>query len=98
MHCDRDPLTILTGQGARRGFVTFQQVNAYLPDEGGSPQMMDDLVLALEDGGLDLVEDPDQPRAALATLPAEKSADLQQPQEARRTETFQEPASSALSS
>jgi RNA polymerase primary sigma factor len=71
-------LTILIRQGARRGFVTFQQLNAYLPDEGGSPQMTDDLVLALEEAGLDLIEDPDQSRAALAALPADKSADLQQ--------------------
>lgn len=68
---DRDPLRTLIGQGSRRGFLTFQQVNAYLPDEGGSPRAMDDLVLALEEGGLDLVEDPDQPRSNLATLPAE---------------------------
>src|SRR5258708_22712333 len=34
--------------------------------------MVDDLVLALEHSKLDLVEDPDQPRHILATLPAEK--------------------------
>jgi RNA polymerase primary sigma factor len=66
-----DPLSTLIGQGARRGFITFQEVNAYLPDEGGTPRSMDDLVLALEEEGLDLVEDPDQLRAALATLPAD---------------------------
>lgn len=67
----RDPLTILIGQGARRGFVTFQQLNAYLPDEGGSPQMTDDLVLALEEAGLDLVEVFDQSPAALERAPAD---------------------------
>ena len=71
----RDELTVLIDQGRPRGFITFQQVNAYLPDEGGSPQIVDDLVLALEHSKLDLVEDPDQPRHILATLPAEKPVD-----------------------
>ncbi len=94
----RDPLSTLIDQGARRGFVTFQQVNAYLPDEGGSPQMVDDLVLALEEAGLDLIEDPDQPRAAQATLPADQSVDFEGSHEAERVKSFPEAASSALSS
>lgn len=77
----RDPLNSLIDQGRPRGFITFQQVNAYLPDEGGSPQMVDDLVLALEHSKLDLVEDPDQPRHILATLPAEKPLDGAPPEE-----------------
>src|SRR5271163_1158156 len=76
----RDPLSLLIEQGRPRGFITFQQVNAYLPDEGGSPRMVDDLVLALEQSGLELIEDPDQPRAALATLPAAKPVDHSQAQ------------------
>src|SRR5438045_3712325 len=75
----RDPLTALIAQGKQRGFITFQEVNAYLPDVGGSPRMVDELVLALEESGLGLIEDPDQPRAALATLPAEEPVDLQEP-------------------
>jgi RNA polymerase primary sigma factor len=89
-------LTVLIDQGRPRGFITFQQVNAYLPDEGGSPQMVDDLVLALDQSKLDLVEDPDQPRSALATLPAEKPFPALAPDE--RIEVLEEPTSSALSS
>ncbi len=77
----RDPLTGLIDQGRPRGFITFQMVNAYLPDVGGSPRMVDDLVLALEDCGLDLVENPDLPRRILATLPAEKTLDGALPEE-----------------
>src|SRR5579872_5387944 len=91
----RDPLTLLIDQGRPRGFITFQMVNAYLPDEGGSPQMVDDLVLALEQSKLDLVEDPDQPRHILATLPAEKPLDGTLLEE--RIELIEEVASSALS-
>jgi RNA polymerase primary sigma factor len=93
----QDPLTILIDSGRARGFITFQQVNAHLPDEGGSPQMVDDLVLALEHSKLDLIEDPDQPRSALATLPAEKPLDPGAlPEE--RPETLDEPTATALSS
>src|SRR5712672_2725569 len=91
-----DPLTMLIDQGRPRGFITFQQVNAYLPDEGGSPQMVDDLVLALDQSQPDLVEDPDQPRSALATLPAEKPYPALAPDE--RSEVLEESTSSALSS
>ena len=84
----RDPLTSLIAQGKLRGFVTFQQVNAYLPDEGGDPRMLDDLVLALDQAGLDLIEDPDQPSASLATLPAEKPFELQPAPEAEGDNSF----------
>jgi RNA polymerase primary sigma factor len=93
----RDPLTILIAQGSPRGFVTFQAVNAFLPDVGGSPRMVDELVLALEHSKLDLVEDPEQPRHILATLPVEKPVDLQQPQEDEPVEALKT-VSSALSS
>src|SRR5436189_6223100 len=92
----RDPLTALIDQGRPRGFITFQMVNAYLPDEGGSPQMVDDLVLALEHSKLDLGEDPDQPRHILATLPSEKPLDGALPEE--RLELIEETTSSALAS
>jgi RNA polymerase primary sigma factor len=68
----RVPLANLIGRAARIGFVTFQQVHAYLPDVGGNPQMTDDLILALEEAGLDLIEDPDQIPEVLTTRPAEK--------------------------
>ena len=36
-----------------RGFLTFQQVDAVLPDEAGDPRWMDDIVIRLDDAGLD---------------------------------------------
>src|SRR4029077_10378530 len=80
------------------GFVTFQEVNAYLPDEGGSPQMTDDLVLALEEAGLDLIEDLDQSPLPLAALPAEKSVDLPRPQQVERAQLLHVRGASPLMS
>ena len=33
----------------KRGYVSFHQVNDYLPDEGGDPQMVDRLILVMEE-------------------------------------------------
>ena len=46
----------------KRGFVSFHQVNAYLPDEGGDPGMVDRLILTMEELELGLAEDPAVPR------------------------------------
>jgi RNA polymerase primary sigma factor len=44
-----------------RGFLTFQAVHAYLPDEGGDPRMIDQIILALEETEIPLINDPDAP-------------------------------------
>ena len=56
-----EKLKAIVAQARKRGFLTYHQVNAHLPDEGGDSAMVDQLVLALEETGLDLVEDPDLP-------------------------------------
>src|SRR5262245_14115476 len=45
-------------EAKKKGYLTFQQVDRYLPDEGGDPSMVDQIVLSLEETGLDLREDP----------------------------------------
>ena len=51
-------LKALIDQSQKQGYLSFQQVDEYLPDEGGDPRMVDHLVLALEATGLDLIDDP----------------------------------------
>ena len=46
----------------KRRFLTYQMVDAYLPDEGGDPVMLDRIVQALEELDLPLINDPDAPR------------------------------------
>lgn len=43
------------------GYMTYQQVDEYLPDEGGNPRMVDDLILMFDELGIDLKNDPDAP-------------------------------------
>ncbi len=49
-------LSQLLSLGAERGFLTYDEVNAYLPDEDVSPVKLDHLLLALERRGIRLVE------------------------------------------
>ncbi|MCA9054427.1 MAG: RNA polymerase subunit sigma-70, partial [Planctomycetaceae bacterium] len=51
-----------------RGFLTYQAVDDYLPDEGGDPLMIEQIIMALEELDLPLINDP----AAPATV-AEKT-------------------------
>ena len=67
--------------GRERGFVTIQQAHAWLPDEGGDPAMVDNLIKALDVEGLDFVEDPDIP---LEPEPVEEEIKEEQAEKAAR--------------
>ena len=54
-HHDLDAL-IATGKA--QGYLTFDQVNAYLPDEAVDPEKIDSLLVALEEKGFNLVDTP----------------------------------------
>jgi RNA polymerase primary sigma factor len=49
-------------QSQKRGYLTFQMVDKYLPDEGGDPVMMDRIIQALEELDLPLINDPSAPK------------------------------------
>jgi RNA polymerase primary sigma factor len=51
-------LNLLIEQAQAKGSVTFQQLDEYLPDEGGDPAMVEHLLLAMEELGLDIIDDP----------------------------------------
>lgn len=42
-----------------KGYATYQLVDKYLPDEGGDPNMVPELIIAFEDNALDIVDEPD---------------------------------------
>ena len=76
-----------------RGFVTVQQAHEWLPDEGGDPAMVDNLIKALDEEGLDFIEDPDIP---LEPEPVEEEVRQEQAEKAARA--LLGPETSALSS
>jgi RNA polymerase primary sigma factor len=79
----------------KQGYLTYRQVDAYLPDEGGDPSMIDHLMLALEETGLGVCEDPEDVKAALPPLdPPNSSSSASN----TLTKSFVAPETSALSS
>jgi RNA polymerase primary sigma factor len=63
-HGDHE-LESLIATGLAQGYLTFDQVNAFLPDEAVDPEKIDALLVALEDKGIDLVDTPPAPEAAV---------------------------------
>jgi RNA polymerase primary sigma factor len=68
-HTDGE-LAALIAAGRENGYLTFDQVNAYLPDEAVDPAKIDALLVALEERGIELVDTPPVPRDAVAPPPA----------------------------
>ena len=58
MHRFDSSLQGLVAEATERGFFTFQQVDEYLPDEGGDSSLIDCVVMMLEETGLPLRDDP----------------------------------------
>lgn len=49
-------LSQLIARGAKDGYLTYDEVNAYLPDEDVNPEKLNTLLLALERRGITLIE------------------------------------------
>ncbi len=63
---DDNDLTVLIALGKSSGFLTFDQINAYLPDEALDPEKIDALLVALEERGIELVESLPEPATEIA--------------------------------
>ena len=51
-------LSTLIARGQKTGSLTYEEVNAYLPDEDVNPEKLDMLLLAVERNGIELIEAP----------------------------------------
>lgn len=49
-------LQTLVSQGKSQGYLTYDEINAYLPDQDVTPEKLDNLLTALEDSGIELVD------------------------------------------
>ena len=66
-------LAALIATGRAQGYLTFDQVNSYLPDEAVDPEKIDALLVALEEKGIDLLDEAPAPRVTAASGPAPKA-------------------------
>src|SRR6056297_1276131 len=64
-------LQALIARGKAQGCLTYEEVNAYLPDEDVNPEKLDQLLLAIETLGIELVEEkPASPQTTAGKRPA----------------------------
>src|SRR6478672_11514601 len=52
-----DSLKALIESGKRKGYLTFAQVNEFLPDDAVNPDKLDQLLQVLEEHGIELIEE-----------------------------------------
>jgi RNA polymerase primary sigma factor len=82
-------LKTLLDLGKRRGFLTFDQVNDYLPDEATSPERIHGLLETLDEMGIELINEDEAENRLLASgdLDDEPDEDLaEEPLEDEETE------------
>jgi RNA polymerase primary sigma factor len=70
-HVEKD-LQQLIAKGMAQGYLTYDEVNDYLPDEDVNPDKLDNLLIALEERGIELVDKP--PKPEFVELPAAPTA------------------------
>ncbi len=71
-HSNKD-LDELVAKGKTQGYLTYDQVNDYLPDEAVNPEKLDNLLIALDEVGIELVNEP--PTAEVAGGPEATAGD-----------------------
>ncbi|MGQ9574480.1 MAG: sigma-70 family RNA polymerase sigma factor [Thermoguttaceae bacterium] len=59
-HLDRQ-LQELVAKGKSQGYLTYDEVIHYLPDEAACPEKLDNLLIALDEQGIELVNAPPEP-------------------------------------
>jgi RNA polymerase primary sigma factor len=76
---DREELTVdhsqkdlqeLVATGKTQGYLTYDQVNDYLPDEAVNPDKLDELLVALDEQGIELVTEAPQPEEIVSAVSA----------------------------
>src|SRR5436305_4785912 len=50
-------LKTLIEAGKDKGYLTYSQVNDYLPDDAVNPEKLDQLLLVLEEHGIELIDE-----------------------------------------
>ena len=73
-HMEKD-LQSLVVKGKGQGYLTYDDVNGYLPDQDVTPEKLDNLLIALDEMGIELVDQPPvqpgQPQLKLYSPPKE---------------------------
>ena len=49
----------LIEQGKKKGYLTYEAINNFLPDDQVSPEKLDDLLMTLDEHGIEIVDKPE---------------------------------------
>src|SRR3990172_7496432 len=60
------PMELLLKRGKERGFLTYEELNDSLPDDAVSPDKIDEILMQLDEMGIDLVDEGDLESHAVA--------------------------------
>src|SRR5439155_24799967 len=52
-----DALKTLLESGKEKGYLTYDQVNDHLPDDDTNPEKIDQILIMLEEAGIELIEE-----------------------------------------
>ncbi|MBI2826605.1 MAG: RNA polymerase sigma factor RpoD [Planctomycetia bacterium] len=78
----------LVALGKSQGFLTYDQVNEYLPDEAVNPDKLDSLLVALDELGIALVNEAPEPDAPESATERPAGATIPFEEDQQRTETM----------
>jgi RNA polymerase primary sigma factor len=87
-------LAVLIAKGKTQGYLTYDEVNSYLPDEDVNPEKLDNLLIALDEQGIELVDQP--PRSQFEDPPPKSSANGEEGQGADDGPPFRLPTAYEL--
>ncbi|MBC8873339.1 MAG: sigma-70 family RNA polymerase sigma factor [Planctomycetes bacterium] len=73
-HLEKD-LHDLIAKGKTQGYLTYDDVNDYLPDDDVTPDKLDNLLLALDEQGIELVDEPPSKEFQEEKLPPAPTAE-----------------------
>jgi len=72
-----DPdVKLLIEEGRQKGFLSYEEINRVLPDDLVSPEKLDQILMHLDDLGIQLIDEADVPTTTTTTTPsAEEDGD-----------------------
>src|ERR1700722_10384178 len=68
-------LKALIESGKEKGYLTYDQVNEFLPDDAVNPEKLDQLLLVLEEQGIELIDEAEAEQREAGPAPAANAAE-----------------------
>jgi RNA polymerase primary sigma factor len=77
----------LIEQGKKKGYLTYEEINNFLPDDQVSPEKLDQLLMTLDEQGIEIIDKPEgeeDEKAAATAEPGDEAPHDEDAEELRR--------------